>query len=143
MNQRLSAADADVVARMVELIDAGFTEAVSLRALASAIGREEASLGRLFRERMGMSVRRFIARRRIDRAVESIRQGVKVEAVALEVGYRSKKNFYRQFRRQFGMTPGMYRRVGSVSRLGSCKPNDETTSPVRVALGANAKEVSR
>src|ERR1700716_4109084 len=102
LNQRLSAADADVVARMVELIDAGFTEAVSLRALASAIGREEASLGRLFRELMGMSVRRFIARRRIDRAVESIRQGVKVEAVALEVGYRSKKNFYRQFRRQFG-----------------------------------------
>src|SRR4030081_1414226 len=98
---------------MVELIDAGFTEAVSLRGLASAIGREEASLGRLFRERMGMSVRRFIARRRIDRAVESIRQGVKVEAVALEVGYRSKKSFYRQFRRQFGMTPGMYRRVGS------------------------------
>jgi PAS domain-containing protein len=34
---------------------------------------------------------------------------VKVEAVALDLGYRSKKNFYRQFKRRFGMTPEAYR----------------------------------
>jgi hypothetical protein len=34
---------------------------------------------------------------------------VKIEAVALSVGYHSKKNFYRQFLRRFGVTPDAYR----------------------------------
>ena len=42
---------------------------------------------------------------RLDHALALIREGVKIEAVALLVGYRSKKNFYRQFKRRFGMTP--------------------------------------
>jgi AraC-like DNA-binding protein len=92
------------------LIETGLSKPLSIKVMASAIGRDPASLGTLFRERMGITVRRFIALRRIICAAESIRQGVKVEAVALEVGYRSKKNFYRQFRRHFGMTPGAYRR---------------------------------
>jgi AraC-like DNA-binding protein len=37
-----------------------------------------------------------------------IREGVKIEAVAHQVGYRSKKNFYRQFKRRFAMTPFAY-----------------------------------
>jgi AraC-like DNA-binding protein len=35
---------------------------------------------------------------------------VKIEAVALELGYQSKKNFYHQFKRRFGATPQAYRR---------------------------------
>ncbi len=38
-----------------------------------------------------------------------VRSGMKIEAVSLDLGYRSKKNFYRQFRRRFGMTPDAYR----------------------------------
>jgi AraC-like DNA-binding protein len=45
---------------------------------------------------------------RLDRASALIRDGVKIEAVALLVGYRSKKNFYRQFKRRFAMTPSAY-----------------------------------
>jgi AraC-like DNA-binding protein len=41
---------------------------------------------------------------------------VKIEAVALSVGYQSKKNFYRQFKRQFGFTPEQYRRNVKASR---------------------------
>jgi transcriptional regulator GlxA family with amidase domain len=40
---------------------------------------------------------------------------VKVEAVSLLVGYRSKKNFYRQFKRRFGTTPFAHRTVTAVS----------------------------
>jgi transcriptional regulator GlxA family with amidase domain len=48
-------------------------------------------------------------RTRVERASRAIRAHEKVEAVALEVGYRSKKNFFRQFRRRFGTTPAKYR----------------------------------
>jgi methylphosphotriester-DNA--protein-cysteine methyltransferase len=58
---------------------------------------------------MGMTVRAYVERTRIERAALAIRDGEKVEAVALEVGNRSKKNFYRQIRRRFGTTPAKYR----------------------------------
>jgi hypothetical protein len=36
---------------------------------------------------------------------------MKIESVANSVGYRSKKNFYRQFLRHFGSTPETFRRL--------------------------------
>jgi AraC-like DNA-binding protein len=38
-----------------------------------------------------------------------IRNGEKIEAVSLLVGYRSKKNFYHHFRRHVGLTPLAYK----------------------------------
>src|SRR5688572_3582076 len=99
------------VRRMLVLIENRAAGAQSLGTLARAIGRREDYLGAVFRTHMGIGVRAYIARCRIERAAEAIQRGEKVEAVALEVGYRSKKNFYRQFRRRFGMTPGTYRRL--------------------------------
>jgi transcriptional regulator GlxA family with amidase domain len=47
-----------------------------------------------------------------------IRAGVKIEAVALFVGYRSKKNFYRRFRRHFATTPLQFRLDAARRRAG-------------------------
>jgi AraC-like DNA-binding protein/photosystem II stability/assembly factor-like uncharacterized protein len=101
------------VRRMVELIEQRFAEHLCLEAMAQAIGRQAAYLGRLFQQQTGFTTRDYVARCRLNRAAGLIRQGDKVEAVALEVGYRSKKNFYRQFRHRFGMTPTEYRRRAS------------------------------
>jgi AraC-like DNA-binding protein len=45
----------------------------------------------------------------MQRAASLLRDGVKAEAVALLVGYRSRPNFYRQFKKHFGSTPAAYR----------------------------------
>lgn len=102
------------VGYMVRLIEERSGEELSIRTLARIVGRQEAYLGRLFRQQMGMTVREYLACVRMDRAASLIRQGDKVEAVSLEVGYRSKKNFYRQFSRRFGMTPAVYRQRAAV-----------------------------
>ena len=60
---------------------------------------------------VGMSVHQWLTTVRLDRASTLIRDGVKVEAVSLLVGYRSKKNFYRQFKRRFGTTPIGHRQL--------------------------------
>jgi transcriptional regulator GlxA family with amidase domain len=57
-----------------------------------------------------MTVRQWLTRVRLDHAASLIREGIKIEAVALIVGYHSKKNFYRQFRRRFATTPSAYGR---------------------------------
>jgi methylphosphotriester-DNA--protein-cysteine methyltransferase len=97
------------VGQMLALIEARSAERLSGDVLSKVIGRRPAYLGRLFRQQLGMSVRAYVALTRMERAARAIRDGEKVEAVALEVGYRSKKNFYRQFKRRFGTTPAKYR----------------------------------
>ncbi len=97
------------VRQMLALIDERSAEPLSLATFARSLNRQAGYLGRLFRQEIGVGMREYLARLRLDRAAGLIRDGVKVEAVSLEVGYRSKKNFYRQFRRRFGTTPGLYR----------------------------------
>jgi AraC-like DNA-binding protein len=97
------------VRQLLAAINDRLSERLSGKVLATIIGRPPAYLAKLFLLEMGMSVRAYIARARIERAARAIREGEKVEAVALEAGYRSKKNFYRQFRRLFGTTPARYR----------------------------------
>ena len=104
-----SATTHDHVQRMLDQIHQHYTRRLTLGTLAKTLERQSAYLGRLFREAMGMTVHEYITRARMMFGAAQVRSGVKVEAVALDLGYRSKKNFYRQFKRRFGMTPEAYR----------------------------------
>jgi len=99
------------VRRMLDLIHDRYSERLTLDALERAFGQPSAYLSRLFRHETGISIHDHVTRTRLANAATLIRAGVKIEAVALSVGYQSKKNFYRQFKRQFGSTPEQYRRV--------------------------------
>ena len=94
---------------MLDVIEREYAGVVTLRTLASAVGRKPAYLGRLFRQHVGSTARDYLTRVRLEHAAALIREGVKIEAVALSVGYRSKKNFYQQFKKQFGTTPMVFR----------------------------------
>ena len=96
------------VQRMLDVIEQSYAEPVTLQFLAAALGRQASYLGSVFRRETGLSVRQCLTQVRLQHAAALIRDGVKIEAVALLVGYRSKKNFYRQFKRQFKMTPFVY-----------------------------------
>ncbi len=97
------------VRRMLDRIERSYSEPITLRSLASELHRQSAYLGGMFRRVVGVSVHQWLTTVRLDRASTLIRDGVKVEAVSLLVGYRSKKNFYRQFKRRFGTTPFAHR----------------------------------
>lgn len=100
-----SATTQDHVQRMLDQIHQNYRKRLTLGMLATTLERQSAYLGRLFREAMGVTVHEYITRARMRFGAVQVRAGVKVEAVALDLGYRSKKNFYRQFKRRFGMTP--------------------------------------
>jgi AraC-like DNA-binding protein/anti-sigma regulatory factor (Ser/Thr protein kinase) len=111
--QRTSAAQ-EHVRRMLDRIERSYSEPITLRSLASELHRQSAYLGGMFRRVVGMSVHQWLTTVRLDRASTLIREGVKVEAVSLLVGYRSKKNFYRQFKRRFGTTPFAHRNMARI-----------------------------
>src|SRR3979411_1983344 len=96
---------------MLGQIQRSYTQRVTLGALATTLGRQSAYLGRLFRDEIGVTVHEYVTRARMVNGAVQVRSGVKIEAVALDLGYHSKKNFYCQFKRRFGMTPEAYRHV--------------------------------
>jgi YesN/AraC family two-component response regulator len=99
-----------LVRRMLDAIDREYADVLTLRTLGARVGRQPAYLGQVFRTALGLTVRQCRTRLRLEHAADMIRAGTKIEAVSLTVGYRSKKNFYRQFKRHYGTTPAGYRR---------------------------------
>jgi AraC-like DNA-binding protein len=130
---------------MLELIHARFADAMSLPVLGAAIGRQSSYLGRLFHSEVGVTVREYVRGLRLKHATELIRDGVKIEAVALVVGYRSKKNFYRQFRQSFGTTPGGFRHQDAQPASGrALTPHGSATAaPQSTAADAVARRPFR
>ena len=103
------------VRRILDVIEQSYSEHITLQTLGTILDRQSAYLGHLFRKEVGMTVRQRVTQVRLERASALIREGVKIEAVALIVGYRSKKNFYRQFRRKYATTPFEYGRQAQIA----------------------------
>jgi len=99
------------VDRMLDVIEQSYADRITLRTLAAMLNRQSAHLGHLFRKQVGMTVHQRLSHVRLYHAAELICGDMKIEDAALIVGYRSKKNFYRQFRRQFATTPHAYARL--------------------------------
>jgi len=98
---------------MLDVIEQSYADRITLDSLSALLDRQSAYLGHLFRKEVGMTVRQWVTLVRLQHAATMIREGVKIEAVALIVGYRSKKNFYRQFRRMYASTPLEYGRLAN------------------------------
>jgi two-component system response regulator YesN len=97
------------VATMLRIINRRYYEPLSLELFAETLDRERGYLGRLFKKEVGCSMREYLARVRVRHAAELIREGTKIEAVILEVGYRSPKRFYDAFKQEYGVTPAVFR----------------------------------
>lgn len=100
--------------RAARIIRQEFDRATTLNALSRQLGVNPQQLGRQFRDEFGISIPAY---KRAVRIVEGIRQlsTTKVDAVALAVGYKSKKNFYRAFRALTGLTPTGFRTLPAES----------------------------
>jgi AraC-like DNA-binding protein len=98
-----------LVVQMLSLIEERYAEPLTLDVLAAALGRSKRYLATLFHHQTGQTVHEFLTQVRLHHAAALIRTGEKIEAVSLLVGYRSKKNFYRHFKDELGVTPTVYR----------------------------------
>ena len=97
------------VRRLCSVMRAHYDQPISLETLAASVGRNAAYTATLFRRQTGTTIHRYLTRVRMRRAATLLRRSEKVESVMLQVGYRGKKNFYRQFEMAFGVTPGQYK----------------------------------
>ena len=90
----------------------------TLELLASAASMSRSAFAARFTEVLGEPAMRYLTRWRLQAARVALRESDEpVGLVAERYGYRSEASFCRAFKREFGVSPGSDRRVGSPSLL--------------------------
>jgi len=93
------------------------SERVTLDDVARAVGSSPFHLARVFQQRTGAPLHRYLTRLRLRASLERLADGANdLTALALELGFSSHSHFTDSFRREFGRAPSEVRRV--VSRRG-------------------------
>jgi AraC-like DNA-binding protein len=92
------------------LLETRFVEPWTVGRLARRFGCHHRLLAKSFRSAYGISIHAFLIEQRVSAAIVLLAsEQAKVDAVSALVGYRSKKNFYAEFRRVTGVTPARFR----------------------------------
>ena len=100
-----------VVSRIVEYIDSHMHRHIGLVEIASLVGLSPSHCARKFRRTEGLSLERFVNRRRLARALEVLRNNeTSLARLALDLGFCSQSHFTRVFSSQTGLTPAKYRK---------------------------------
>jgi AraC-like DNA-binding protein len=102
---------APVMRHLVAEVDASLTGGSSARALAPLVGLSASQFARKFRQSAGVSLNRFLNRRRIRRSLALLEDdSLQLSRVALDLGFSSQSHFTRLFSSLTGLTPSGFRR---------------------------------
>jgi AraC-like DNA-binding protein len=103
------------------LIEENYAEDLTNAKVARLIGRSPRDVRNELRE-LGLSLRKYLTTIRMEHAQQLLHHD-KVEAVAWMVGYKSKRQFIRQFKLHTGMVPSHFRGTGAAER-----PDEQTSA---------------
>lgn len=105
--------------KAAEIIEREFAEPLELDDVARRLATSRGQLQRAFAESGDTSFRTFLARVRMRRALDMLRDGrLPVREVAGNVGYRQPAQFAKTFRRHHGAAPSSFRAPGADPRGG-------------------------
>lgn len=97
---------------VVKYINAHYAEPISVAKLASVASLSVSQFERRFRRVFGQTPSRFLIRYRLTRASQIlVRSDESLSEIAHEVGFYDHSHFSREFKKQFGQSPGCYRRA--------------------------------
>jgi AraC-like DNA-binding protein len=102
-----------VMRQIVDHLDTNLASQVSLTSLCEGLGLSPSHFARKFQHSVGVSVNRFVNRRRIRKAFRSLQdESVALSRLSLDLGFSSQSHFTRVFSGLTGITPMQFRRLG-------------------------------
>src|SRR5919112_1626066 len=100
----------------VDIIEREYAQPLELDDVARRLATSRRQLQRAFAEIGGTSFRTYVARVRMRRALDLLREGrLPVREVANSVGYRQPAQFAKTFRRHHGAPPSSFRGAGGTA----------------------------
>jgi transcriptional regulator GlxA family with amidase domain len=107
----------------LDIIEREFAQPLELDEVARRLATSRRQLQRSFSEIGGTSFRSYVARVRMRKALEMLREGrLPVREVANSVGYRQPAQFAKTFRRHHGAPPSSFRGAGDADRAPAGRP---------------------
>jgi AraC-like DNA-binding protein len=101
-----------LVERATQLMTQQLSQPWTLRSLAHAVGISRSLLAARFRTVTGQSPMRHLASVRLNQAADYLATSdLSVESIAVRTGYSSNAALSKAFKREFGISPGTYRRL--------------------------------
>jgi len=105
-------------------LEANLHKEITIEHLASLVGIDRYSLMKGFKERYGISIMEMLTELRIGRSKELLANGEHtVQKAAHEVGYADAFYFSRQFKKQVGFAPSIFRRNADMKVAAYSWPN--------------------
>lgn len=96
------------------LLDQHITSALPIRDLARQIHMSESHFCHQVKALLGVAPQTYVREQRIARAMAMLRSSpMRIEEIAIKLGYDEPTSFFRAFKRATGMTPGEYRQQTS------------------------------
>lgn len=100
------------IAKVINHLEANYTEEHHLTDLASIAGVSERTLQRLFRLATGQSPNNHLLQLRLNQAAAALRNPSRqITEIAYSVGFNDSNYFARQFKKRMGMTPREYQQM--------------------------------
>lgn len=103
------ASEREAILHCIGYIKNHLSDQVTLKEMAQRTAMSKSSFCENFRKVTGETFHQYIRRERMEAAAALIKSGKLVFEVAMELGYRDLSTFYRNFKKQFGVSPSEYK----------------------------------
>ena len=107
--QFMQAEKPELLDRITAYIEANYSSEINIRDLSRQFYVSESTISHLFKQKMGVSLYRYVTQRRLIAAKSLIEKGSLLEDVCAQVGFSDYSGFYRAFRQVYGISPRQYR----------------------------------
>lgn len=101
----------DFIHDLIDWIDHNLEERLDIKTVAKRAGYSRWYLQRMFKEHTGLPMGEFIREKKLKKSADMLASSREpIVSVAISLGFDSQQSFTRSFKRQFGQTPGDWRR---------------------------------
>lgn len=103
----------EVVQKVIDYIEENLEKEISLEQISQNIGYSKFYLNRIFTEHTGITMYKYLQRRRLTVAAQKLVQTDKpIMEIALEAGYDTQQSFSFAFKQAYFCPPKIYRKLG-------------------------------
>ena len=101
----------ELLDRITAYIEKNYAEHITVEDLARRFYVSNSTISHHFKQKMGVSLYRYITQRRLIAAKTLIAQGAPMEEISHSVGFVDYSTFYRAFKQEFGISPRQFGRL--------------------------------
>ena len=107
----MEAESPELLDKITAFTEANYARRFTIGDLSRQLYVSSSTISHLFKQKMGVSIYRYVTQRRLIAAKPLIEQGLPLEDVCLRVGFGDYSGFYRAFKQEYGISPRQYRNL--------------------------------